>query len=161
MGNPRYRSRAAAATLRCVVASLLLLAATLATAAHRDPPPAECPQPRFTGRAPAALYARVNPLASNRANLRAGADLYHELLQPACTDCHGKRGEGNGPLASRFDPRPRNFACRQTVNGIPDGQLYWIIENGSPATAMPSFGFLGEDEIWQLVIYIRSLADDH
>lgn len=68
---------------------------------------------------------------------------------------------GNGSLASRFDPRPRNFACRQTVNGIPDGQLHWIIANGSPATAMPSNGFLDDGEIWQLVIYLRSLASDH
>ncbi len=142
-------------------ATLSLLGATLVAAAHRNPPPAECPQPRFTGQAPAALYNRVNPLAANRVNRRAGEDLYHELLQPACVDCHGERGEGNGPLASQFDPRPRNFACRQTVNGVPDGQLHWIIENGSPATAMPSFGFLSDEEIWQLVIYLRSLADGH
>lgn len=83
------------------------------------------------------------------------------MLQPACADCYGKRGEGNGPLASQFDPRPRNFACAQTVNGIPDGQLHWIIKNGSPATAMPSFGSLDDEEIWQLVIYLRSLANGH
>lgn len=142
-------------------ALILLLFVTLASGGHRDPPPAECPQPRFTGRAPAALYERINPLPASRANLRAGRDLYHELLQPACADCHGARGAGNGPLASQFDPTPRNFACRQTVNGIPDGQLHWIIENGSPATAMPSFGFLSDDEIWQLVHYLRSLANDH
>ena len=140
-------------------ATLLLLGATLVAAAQRDPPPAECPQPRFTGQAPTALYDRINPLAANRANLRAGKELYRELLQPACVDCHGERGAGDGPLASRFDPRPRNFACRQTVDGVPDGQLHWIIENGSPATAMPSYGFLSEEEIWQLVLYLRRLAE--
>ncbi len=117
-------------------------------------------RPSARSRALPARRRRRYPIASIRSR-RAGEDLYHELLQPARADCHGKRGEGNGPLASQFDPRPRNFACAQTVNGIPDGQLHWIIKNGSPATAMPSFGFLGDEEIWQLVIYLRSLANGH
>lgn len=64
-------------------------------------------------------------------------------------------------LAAQFDPRPRNFACAETVNGIPDGQLFRIVQNGSAGTAMPVFDFLTEDEIWRLVIYLRSLAADH
>ena len=129
--------------------------------AHRDPPPAECPQPRFTGKAPDEIYSLVNPLKASRKHRRAGRELYAELLQPACADCHGLKGEGNGPLAGQFDPRPRNFACSETVNGIPDGQLYWIVRNGSPGTAMPPFDFLEDEEIWQLVHYLRSLANDH
>ena len=127
--------------------------------AHRNPPAAECPQPRFTGHAPEAVYNQVNPLQASRGNRRAGRELYEEALQPACADCHGKKGEGNGPLASQFDPRPRNFACAETINGIPDGQLYWIVKNGSPGTAMPPFDFLEDEEIWQLVLHLRALAD--
>ncbi len=62
--------------------------------------------------------------------------------------------------ASQFDPPP-NFACGQTVIGIPDRQLQRIIRNGSPATAMPSFGFPSDEAIWQLVLYLRLLANDH
>jgi hypothetical protein len=36
---------------------------------------------------------------------------------------------------------------------------HWIINNGSPATAMPPFDYLTDEEIWQLVIYLRSLVD--
>ncbi|HKJ53115.1 MAG TPA: cytochrome c [Gammaproteobacteria bacterium] len=138
---------------------LLALLPGIAAAGHRNPPPAECPQPRFTGKAPAALYARVNPLEANRDNRKAGEKLYHKISNPSCAACHGKQGEGNGPLAEQFDPRPRNFACAETVGGIPDGQLHWIIENGSPGTAMPSFGYLTDEEIWQLVLYLRQLTD--
>ena len=127
-------------------------------AAYRNPPPAECPQPRFTGKAATELYARENPLETSRANLRAGDKLYHRLSDPSCEVCHGKKGEGNGKLARQFDPRPRDFACSETIDGIPDGQLHWIIKNGSPGTAMPPFDYLSDEEIRQLVLYLRKLS---
>ena len=125
---------------------------------RRYPPAAECPQPRFTGKAPEPLRVRVNPLPASPANLEAGRELYQRRAVPVCRDCHGDSGRGNGPLAGQFDPRPRNFSCAETVEGIADGQLAWIIENGSPGTAMPPFPVLSEQEVWQLVSYLRSLA---
>jgi len=50
-------------------------------------------------------------------------------------------------------------SCAATIDGIPDGQLHWIIRNGSPRAAMPSFDYLNDEEIWQLVIYLRSMTD--
>ena len=127
-------------------------------AAHKSPPLPECPQPRFTGHAPDDLYGRANPLESNRDNRKAGRKLYEDLSDPSCVVCHGKKGDGLGPLSGQFDPPPRNFACAETVDGVPDGQLHWIIKNGSPGTAMPPFDYLSDEEIWQLVIYLRSLT---
>ena len=147
------------APAKAVLTALLLASISAAVSAgHKDIPASECPQPRFTGKAPTGLYERQNPLAADRANRRAGQKLYEDLSNPSCTVCHGERGEGNGQLAGQFDPRPRNFACAATVDGIPDGQLHWIIKNGSPGTAMPSFGYLDDEEIWQLVLYLRSLS---
>ena len=144
-----------------ILLSFLILAAYSMTslAAHMSPPKSECPQPRFTGKAPSVLYARANPLEINRLNKRAGKELYEDLSNPSCVACHGKSGNGRGQLSGQFDPPPRNFACAATVEGIPDGQLHWIIKNGSPATAMPPFDYLTDEEIWQLVIYLRSLVD--
>ncbi len=154
------KQRAYIVGIRSGLALLLALLVVLpGQTAHHNPPAAECPQPRFTGRAPEAVYNQVNPLKASRSNRRAGRELYEEALQPACADCHGDSGEGNGPLASQFEPQPRNFACAETVNGIPDGQLYWIVRNGSPGTAMPPFDFLEDEEIWQLVLHLRALAN--
>ena len=129
--------------------------AMIGLAAHRSPAEGDCPQPRFTGKAPQELYSRVNPLQADRGNRRAGKELYEDLSNPSCVVCHGMDGDGRG----QFDPPPRNFACAATIDGIPDGQLHWIIKNGSPGTAMPSFDYLTDEEIWQLVIYLRSLTD--
>ena len=45
-----------------------------------------------------------------------------------------------------------------TINGVPDGQLFWIIRFGSPDTAMPPHPALSDEQLWQLVFYLRQLA---
>ena len=69
-------------------------------------------------------------------------------------------GAGKGTLASQFDPPPRNCQCATTVNGIPDGQLAWIVRNGSPGTSMVSnpVSKFSDQEIWQIVAHLRQLA---
>lgn len=119
----------------------------------------ECPQPRFTGKAPAEYYERVSPLSPTPQNLKAGEQLFlGSTDSESCAICHGRKGDGKGALAKQYDPPPRNFACAKTVAGVPDGQLFWIIRFGSPGTSMPSHAKLSEEQIWQLVLHLRKLA---
>ena len=121
----------------------------------------ECPQPRFTGSAPADYLSRTNPLASNADELAAGQVLYaNNAHGAACTACHGMRGDAKAPLSSMFTPPPRNFACSKTISEIADGQLFWIIRFGSPGTAMPPHPALSDDDIWRLVFHLRRLASN-
>jgi len=138
--------------------ALFAAAAFACPLALAAPPAAECPQPRFTGKASAEYLERTNPLpsdadtgAARRAYLGDGRGL-------ACATCHGKEGDGRGPMASQFSPPPRNFRCAQTVNGIPDGQLFWIIRFGSPGTSMPPHPDFSDAEVWAMVAYLRKLA---
>jgi hypothetical protein len=55
-------------------------------------------------------------------------------------------------------PRPRNFRCAVTINDVPDGQLFWIIRFGSPGTSMPPHRKFTDEQIWELVSYLRTLA---
>lgn len=119
----------------------------------------DCPQPRFTENAPPDIYNRVNPLDPSIENILAGKALYEEKAKPtACKFCHGTKGDGRGGMSMGVHPQPRNFTCEKTINDVPDGQLFWVIRNGSPGTGMPAFEELEDDEIWQLIIYIRKLA---
>ena len=137
-----------------------LLVACSGTQSASSSGPTNCPQPRFTGKAPEPTRSRVNPLDASTTNVTAGRELYEGAVRPSCATCHGETGGGDGPLASQFNPPPRNFACEETVEGIPDGQLFWIIREGSEGTAMPGFGRkLSETETWQLVLYLRELAE--
>ena len=46
----------------------------------------------------------------------------------------------------------------QTIDGVPDGQLFWIIRFGSPGTKMPPNPRFSDEQVWQLVAYLRQLA---
>jgi hypothetical protein len=127
------------------------------SAAQELPPPGECPQPRFTGRAPEDHYYLSNPLQPTKQNLKSGEQWYR-AGRVSCATCHGIKGDGKGLLSGQFVPRPRNFACAQTVRGIPDGQLFWIARFGSPGTSMPPHPEFNDEQLWQLVLYLRQLA---
>jgi mono/diheme cytochrome c family protein len=134
----------------------LLLFTVCVTAAQAAPDPGECPQPRFTGKAPDDYYQRANPLPPTQPNLKAGEQLFR--AKQSCAMCHGTKGNGKGPLSKQFIPPPRNFTCAQTIKGIPDGQLFWIIRFGSPGTSMPANPDFSEEQIWQIIVHLRRLA---
>jgi mono/diheme cytochrome c family protein len=140
---------------------LLLLAgfaAALSVPAFAAAPSDECPQPRFTGSAPPEYLERKNPIPAD-ADLGSAQRLFQGSGDGiSCAKCHGEKGDGKGPMSKMFDPRPRNFQCAQTVNGIPDGQLFWIIRFGSPGTSMPPHPKLSDDQVWKLVAYLRRLS---
>ncbi len=117
----------------------------------------QCPQPRNTLRVPDSLYNLVNPLENTPDNIEAGRVLFQMEVQPTCTMCHGF-GDGRGVMADSLSPPPRNFSCKETMGEIPDGQLFGVITNGSEGTGMPAFFDLNDDQIWKLILYIRSLA---
>ena len=122
-------------------------------------PTGVCPQPRNTKRAPGKFRKMQNPLPQNAENVKAGETLFQETAKPlACMNCHGTQGDGEGPMGAALDPRPRNFTCGETMKDISDGQLYWIIKNGSPGTGMMAFSGMPDNQIWQLIQYIRTLA---
>lgn len=119
-----------------------------------------CPQRRSTQKAPDGLYHQKNPLPANQENIDAGRALYHIDAQPtACKICHGADGNGLGMMTDGLNPKPRNFTCRETMKTVTDGQMFWIIKNGSPGTGMLPYRELSEDQIWQLVLYIRKFAE--
>lgn len=118
-----------------------------------------CVQPRKTAKAPDAILTKTNPLSSSAGAIKAGKELFLKTAQPvACVMCHGEQGDGKGLMGAALVPPPRNFTCGAMMRDISDGQLFWIIKNGSPGTGMMSFASLPDEQVWQLIHYIRSLA---
>jgi len=122
-------------------------------------PGATCVQPRKTAKAPENFLTKTNPLPSSASAIKAGKELFLKGAQPvACVMCHGELGDGKGLMGGAFVPPPRNFTCGAMMRNLPDGQLFWIIKNGSPGTGMMAFAGLPDEQVWQLIHYIRSLA---
>jgi len=120
----------------------------------------DCPQKRTTKAVSFKYKNKKNPLKPTSANLKAGEALYQKKARPmACRLCHGKYGDGKGPGGAGINPAPRNFTCAATMKDISDGQLFGIIKEGSPGTAMPSFKSLKDEQIWKILLYIRQLAE--
>ncbi|MCC2638695.1 MAG: hypothetical protein K0Q68_2414 [Moraxellaceae bacterium] len=113
----------------------------------------DCPPTHQTPPAPAEYAALRNPLPASRAHLAAGKKLYRSDAN--CIACHGKRGDGTGVLAARLTPPPRDFTCPPVGAPVADGQLFWVIRNGSADTAMPPHPQLSDAQIWQLVLHVR------
>ena len=119
-----------------------------------------CPQVRTTVQAPDAIRNKPNPLEASQEVLYSGETLFQVDVQPAaCKICHGVNGNGLGIMAQGLNPSPRNFNCKETMKEVSDGQLFWIIRNGSPGTGMPAFKNLKDREIWQIVHYLRKFAE--
>jgi mono/diheme cytochrome c family protein len=117
----------------------------------------DCPQKRNTKAVSFKYKNKKNPLKPTSANLKAGEALYQKKAKPmACQLCHGKHGDGKGPGGAGIKPAPRNFTCSATMKDISDGQLFGIIKGGSPGTAMLGFKSLKDEQVWQLIHYIRS-----
>jgi|TARA_B110000467_G_C18271399_1_gene452592 cytochrome c553 len=121
----------------------------------------ECPQKRKTVTAPKVYLDKVNPLRNEPRFVKKGKVLSHIKAKPiACKQCHGMSGMGDGSMSPNLNPKPRNFTCKPTMEQISDGQLFWIIKNGSKGTAMPAYSRLSDQKIWQLIHYIRSLSKE-
>jgi len=119
-----------------------------------------CPQSRTTANAPDEFYTKSNPLPPTQENIDVGRALYQVDAQPtACKICHGAEGNGFGMMAQGLIPMPRNFTCAETMKDISDGQMFWIIKNGSPGTGMPPYSGLSDEQVWQLVLYLRQFAE--
>lgn len=119
----------------------------------------DCSQVRATEKAPGNIYNQTNPIKATPENIVAGKALYTKDFKPlACHQCHGTNGNGKGMLARGMDPQPRDFTCVKMMNEIPDGQLFWVTRYGSKGTVMPGFPNLTDEQIWQIVVYMRQLS---
>jgi mono/diheme cytochrome c family protein len=95
-----------------------------------------------------------NPIAYTPDAAKEGG----EHFQHHCQICHGLDGQNTGvPFAAKMDPPVADLSSKD-VQEYADGQLKWIIENGIKPSGMPGWkGILDDEEMWNIVHYIRHL----
>lgn len=104
--------------------------------------------------------ALTSPLPRSLEIVEQGKALYDG--KGGCFNCHGKDGDGSGPLAAQLKPSPRNFQDQGFWSHRTEGEIFWVIKNGSPDTSIVGYGDqLTDGEIWALIQYIRSLSGEH
>ena len=74
-----------------------------------------------------------------------------------CAICHGNDGSGDTEVGRGLYPRAPDMR-QPATQSLPDGELFYIIENGVRLTGMPAWAsHEGTDENWHLVHFIRHL----
>ena len=96
-----------------------------------------------------------NPMARSSGIIEEGKKLYEG--KGLCVRCHGLYGNGKGVSGKRFQVPPQNFRHRNFWNDHDEGELFWIIKNGSPKTGMLEFqSLLTDEEIWKILRYLET-----
>ena len=76
-----------------------------------------------------------------------------------CAICHGANGNGKGELVGDMHLKIKDFTDPAVFKDKSDGEIFTIIKNGDDALKMPAEGPRAKDDaIWNLVVYVRSLA---
>jgi mono/diheme cytochrome c family protein len=88
---------------------------------------------------------RANPFNAQPQAVEAGRLLYSDH----CAQCHGKNAEG-----ARNRPSLRS---QRVQSDLSEGEVHWLLVNGNMRRGMPSWSKLPDQQLWQLVSYLRSL----
>jgi mono/diheme cytochrome c family protein len=113
--------------------------------------------PRVPADQLSAARALKSPILSLPEIAAKGKALYEG--KGTCVNCHGATGRGDGVAAAVLDPSPRNFHHHGFWRHRTEGEVFWVIKNGSAGTGMlPLGGLLTDEEIWTVIQYERSFS---
>lgn len=142
-------------TKRTFVVTLLLTMVGFLPAMATD---IEVLKPRVPPDQIEAARNMTNPLPTTDANIEKGKAIY--FGKGFCVSCHGQDGTGLGHIKGLRGKLPRDFTDQKWQQVRMDGELFWILNNGSPGTDMAPFVplVLTKEEAWQVILYVRSLG---
>jgi mono/diheme cytochrome c family protein len=96
---------------------------------------------------PAREHERTNPYRGQSDAIAAGRRIYVEH----CLHCHGEDAQGTKKHPPLRSDRVQNQAT--------DGDLHWLLVNGSMKKGMPSWAKLPDQQLWQVITYVKSLGN--
>jgi mono/diheme cytochrome c family protein len=110
--------------------------------------------PSTTVAVPVQASQQVNPVKPTVESIAAAKKTYGY----DCAMCHGETGDGQGETATDMKLSVKDLRDPATLQGMSDGEMYYIIENGKGK--MPAEdGRAKPDRIWNLVVYLRSFSN--
>jgi mono/diheme cytochrome c family protein len=88
---------------------------------------------------------KTNPFRNQPEAIQAGRLLFEDH----CAQCHGENAEGKKKRPSLRTARIQSEAS--------EGAVHWLLFNGNVRHGMPSWSKLPDQQLWQLVTFVRSL----
>ena len=100
---------------------------------------------------PASARQQANPNSADGDAWRVGANHF----RTHCAACHGTDARASSEIATKMYPPVPDLAD-PAIQGMSDGALFAVIQNGVRWTGMPAFRSThSPEEIWQLVSFVR------
>jgi mono/diheme cytochrome c family protein len=75
-----------------------------------------------------------------------------------CAMCHGATGDGKTDLAKDMKLTLNDWTDPKSLGTLTDGQLFQTIRNGKDKMPAEDASRAKDDDVWNLVIYVRNLA---
>jgi len=92
-----------------------------------------------------------NPVAASADSTAAGKRVYTRM----CSRCHGPEGKGDGTAATA--PVPDLTDAKWDYGGS-DGEIFAVVHDGVSADMDGYAARLSDNDIWNVVNYVRSVA---
>ncbi|MBI3807610.1 MAG: cytochrome c [Nitrospirae bacterium] len=136
-----------------ISAALIMLSVSVVGAEEKDPLKSRVPADQM-----ADAKANKNKFEPTPENVAKGKALFEG--KGTCFNCHGKNGDGQGEAGKVLNPSPRDFTNCKFHKKRKDGELFWVMKNGSAGTGMISLvpAIITEDEAWLIINYERTFC---
>jgi mono/diheme cytochrome c family protein len=96
---------------------------------------------------PARDHEKANPYHGQPDAIAAGRRVFVDR----CAQCHGENAEG-----TKKRPPLRSQRVREQAS---EGDLHWLLVNGNMRRGMPSWAKLPDQQLWQVISYVKSLHE--
>jgi mono/diheme cytochrome c family protein len=103
--------------------------------------------------APAPVAGQKNPVKPTEKSQARAKELYKQ----DCALCHGDNGNGKTDLAKDMELTLEDWSSPATLANKQDQDLFSVIRNGKGKMPAEEAGRAKDDEVWNLIIYIRGL----
>jgi mono/diheme cytochrome c family protein len=111
-------------------------------------PPVQAADSGWLAKVPTRDHERANPYRGQADAVAAGRRIFLDH----CAQCHGNEAQGKGKRPSLQSPRVQQEAT--------EGDLHWLLFNGNMGKGMPSWAKLPDQQLWQLITYVKSLKNE-
>lgn len=101
-----------------------------------------------------------NPVTASAESIEKGKTLYLERTKGNCIFCHGETGSGNEANMPKLRRKPADLTNKERMTVMTDGELFWKISKGINMIMPAGEKRMTEEERWNVVNYIRTLAKD-
>jgi len=103
---------------------------------------------------PSATSGAKNPVKPTAKSQARAKELYGQ----DCAICHGETGNGKTDLAKDMGLKLGDWSDPKTLDAKSDGDLFNVIRSGKDKMPPEASGRAKDDEVWNLVLYIRGLS---